>query len=85
MLVVQGIVAGTIPTATFAAAPQIMRRPQWAGLGLAVVLIGQNLGQLVGPLLVGQAIDSLGWITAGMLLIPVCLLGFVSAWMVRIR
>jgi predicted MFS family arabinose efflux permease len=85
LMVAQGLMAGAIPTATFAAAPELMRRPEWGGLGLAVVLIGQNLGQLVGPLLFGQFVNSLGWLAAGYLMIPVCLLGFISAWKVRIR
>jgi MFS family permease len=84
-MVIQGLLAGAIPTATFAAAPELMRRPEWGGLGLAVVLIGQNLGQLVGPLLFGEFVNSLGWLAAGDLMIPVCLLGFISGWLVRIR
>lgn len=85
VMIAQGLIAGAVPTATFAAAPEVMRRPQWAGLGLAVVLIGQNLGQLVGPVLFGRLVDSLGWIPAGNLLIGVCLVGFVSAWLVKMR
>lgn len=85
VMIVQGLIAGAIPTATFAAAPEVMRKPQWAGLGLAVILIGQNLGQLIGPVWFGQLVNSLGWAAAGNLLIAVCLVGFVSAWMVKIR
>lgn len=85
VMVVQGIAAGAIATATFAAAPEVMRKPQWAGLGLAVILIGQNLGQLIGPVLLGELIGRVGWIAAGYALIPVCLLGLVSAWLVRVR
>ncbi len=33
VMVVQGLAAGAIATATFAAAPEVMRKPQWAGLG----------------------------------------------------
>ena len=85
VMVVQGLAAGAIATATFAAAPEVMRKPQWAGLGLAVILIGQNLGQLIGPVLLGELIGRVGWVAAGYALIPVCLLGFVSAWLVRVR
>jgi predicted MFS family arabinose efflux permease len=85
VMVVQGLAAGAIATATFAAAPEVMRKPQWAGLGLAVILIGQNLGQLIGPVLLGQLIGRVGWVAAGYALIPVCLLGFASAWLVRVR
>jgi nitrate/nitrite transporter NarK len=84
-LVVQALAAGAIATATFAAAPEVMRKPQWAGLGVAVIIIGQNLGQLIGPILLGDLISRVGWVTAGYTLIPVCLLGFTSAWLVRVR
>jgi MFS family permease len=85
LLIAQGIIVGAIPTATFAAAPEIMRKPEWAGLGLAVVLIGQNVGQLLGPILFGQMVNVWGWVPAGYLLVPVCLVGFISAWMVKVR
>ena len=85
IMLVQGLVAGAIPTATFAAAPEVMRTPEWAGLGLAVVLVGQNISALIGPVLFGGLVENLGWVMAGYMMIPVCLLGFISAWMVRIR
>lgn len=80
-----GLFMGVIPAATFAAAPDIMEKPQLAGLGLAVVLVGQNVGQLLGPLLFGRLVQGLGWSLAGYLIIPVCLLGFASGWLVKIR
>jgi predicted MFS family arabinose efflux permease len=85
LMILQGLLLGAIPTATFAAAAEVMRKPEWAGLGLAVVLIGQNLGQLLGPIFFSQMVGSFGWATAGYLLIPFCLLGFISGWMVKIR
>jgi predicted MFS family arabinose efflux permease len=85
LMLVQGLIVGAIPTATFAAAAEVMRKPEWAGLGLAVVLIGQNLGQLLGPILFGEVVKSSGWAMAGYLMIPFCLLGFISGWMVKVR
>ena len=85
IMVAQGIIVGAIPTAIFAAAAEVMRKPEWAGLGLAVVLIGQNLGQLLGPILFGQIVQSSGWLMAGYMMIPFCLIGFISAWLVKVR
>jgi MFS family permease len=81
----QGLLVGAIPTATFAAAPEVMKKPQWAGLGLAVVLFGQYVGQLLGPLLFGELVLRFDWFLAGLLLIPASLLGFLSASMIRVR
>jgi MFS family permease len=85
LLGVQGLLAGGIPTATFAAAPEVMQKPQWAGLGLAAILVGQNLGLLIGPVLFGELIHRMGWAFAGYMMIPLCLLGFICGWMVKVR
>lgn len=85
LMILQGLVLGAIPTATFAAASEVMPKPEWAGLGLAVVLLGQNLGQLFGPLFFSQMVGSFSWMTAGLMMIPFCLIGFFSSWMVKIR
>jgi predicted MFS family arabinose efflux permease len=85
VMVAQGIIVGAIPTVTFAAVSEVMRKPEWAGLGLAAVLIGQNFGQLLGPILFGEIVRTSSWLMAGTLMIPFCLIGFMSAWLVKIR
>ncbi len=80
-----GLFMGVIPATTFAAAPDIMENPQLAGLGMAVVLVGQNVGQLIGPILFGRLVQNFGWTMAGYMVIPVCILGFASGWMVKVR
>jgi MFS family permease len=85
VLVAQGIIVGAIPTATFSAVSEVMRKPEWAGLGLSVVLIGQNLGQLLGPILFGEIVQRSGWVMAGDLMIPFCLAGFLCSWIVKVR
>jgi len=85
LMIAQGLIVGAVPTATFAAAPEVMKDTRLAGLGLAVVMFGQNLGMFVGPVFFGRMVESQGWVSAGALLIPFCLLGFVAAWLVRIR
>lgn len=81
----QGLLVGAIPTATFAAAPEVMGKPQWAGLGLAVVLFGQYIGQLIGPLVFGELVLRFDWFVAALLLIPLCGIGFLLAWKMRLR
>jgi MFS family permease len=84
-MILQGLIIGAIPTATFAAAPEVMKRPEWAGIGLAIVLIGQSLGQLLGPIFFGGIVQGAGWAMAGYMMIPVCLVGFISGWKVNVR
>ncbi|MEJ2747870.1 MAG: hypothetical protein P8183_08165, partial [Anaerolineae bacterium] len=80
-----GLVAGAVPTATFAAAPEVMKNPQLAGLGLAVIMVGQNLGMFIAPVLFGSLVESMGWIAAGYWLIPIALAGFAAGWRVKVR
>ncbi len=84
-MILLGLVAGAVPTATFAAAPAVMKVPQLAGLGLAVVMVGQNLGMFVAPVIFGALVEASGWIVAGYWLIPFALLGFVAGWLVKLR
>ncbi len=80
-----GLVAGTIPTATFAAAPEVMKNPKLAGLGLAVIMVGQNLGMFAAPIVFGELVEASGWIVAGYCLIPFALFGFLAGWLVKLR
>lgn len=85
LMIVLGAVSGAIPTATFAAVPEVMGKPQLAGIGMAIVMMCQNLGMFVGPILFGNLVESLGWVVAGYWLIPVCLLGFWAGWRTKAR
>jgi predicted MFS family arabinose efflux permease len=84
-MVFLGTVMGAVPTATFATAPEVMGKPELAGLGMAVVMFGQNLGMFIGPILFGGLVEKLGWVTAGNWLVPISLLGFILAWQVKDR
>jgi MFS family permease len=84
-MILLGLIAGAVPTATFAAAPEVMGNPRLASIGLAVVALGQSLGMVIGPILFGMLVETLDWAAAGYCLIPVCILGFVAGWMVKMR
>jgi nitrate/nitrite transporter NarK len=83
--VVLGIIAGPVPTALFAAVPEVMGKPQLVGIGMAVLALGQNLGMFIGPVLFGRLVEMTGWAGAGYMLIPICLLGVVAGWLVKVR
>jgi nitrate/nitrite transporter NarK len=84
-LALMGVIAGAIPTATFAATPEIMKKPALVGMGMAVVAVGQNLGMFIGPMMFGALVESSGWAVAGYAMIPVLLLGFVLGWLIKVR
>lgn len=80
-----GLVAGAIPTATFAAVPEVMDRPDLAGIGMAVLSVGQNAGMVIGPVWFGARVEAIGWAPAGYWLIPVGALALIAAALVRVR
>jgi len=84
-MVLLGSLTGAVPTATFAAVPEVMSKPQLAGIGMAVLMVGQNLGMFVGPAAFGNLVEAMGWVTAGYLLIPVAMVGVIAGWLVRVR
>jgi len=84
-MILMGVIAGVIPTATFAAAPEIMGKPALAGMGMAVVALGQNLGMFIGPVIFGSVVDSSGWVIAGYCMIPALILGLIAGWRVKVR
>lgn len=80
-----GLIAGAIPTASFAAAPEIMIKPEYAGMGMAVLTLGQNLGMFLGPILFGALVESSGWAVAGYWMIPILGLGLITGLQVKVR
>ena len=84
-MLVQGLLIGGVPTATFAAAPEVMQDPRMAGIAMAVLMLGQNIGMVIGPLLFGSLVSAIGWTATGFCLIPVLLLGFVFGQLVKVR
>lgn len=84
-LMCMGLFMGPIPTATFSAAPEIMGKPELAGLGLAIVAFGQNLGMFLGPIAFGLGVEQMGWATTGAFLFPVMILAVLTAFTLKVR
>lgn len=85
VMILLGLVGGAIPTATFASVPEVMKRPHLAGIGMAVLAFGQNLGMFIGPVVFGKMVELTTWTTAGYLLIPIALVGIGAAWFIKIK
>lgn len=85
LLVAMGILVAPIVPASFASIPEIVGSPKLAGMGMAVMALGQNLGMLIGPAAFGQSVESLGWMTSCHLLLPFFLVAFIATWIVKIK
>jgi MFS family permease len=62
-----------------------MENPAMVGIGMAVIALGQNLGMFIGPVLFGKLVEVLGWTIAGITLVPICLVGVIAGWLVKVR
>lgn len=56
-----GLIACFIPSSTFTLAAETAPRPELAGTALGVVILGQNLGILIGPPLIAYSAAGGNW------------------------
>ena len=75
-MILLGFITAYIPTAVFTLAPETMDRPQFAGLGLAIAMLGSSMGTLIGPPLLGSVISDGNWILGSLCLVLVTAFGF---------
>jgi MFS family permease len=55
-------------------------------MAMAVIQIGQNSGMLLGPLVFGWMVESMGgWQIAFWALAPVSAIGAIAGWMAKIK
>jgi MFS family permease len=81
-----GFIVGFPPTGVFSSASEIVRDERLGGMAMAIVLIGQNVGMLLGPFIFGYMIEFPGgWQIAFWSLAPVCALGAVTGGLARVR
>lgn len=54
-------VGGLVPASLLSAVARVTSTPAQAALAVGLLMQGSNLGQALGPVLVGSAVDSHGW------------------------
>jgi MFS family permease len=84
-MVLLGILAGAIPTCTFTSVPELVGKAAPAGIGMGVIMVGQNMGQLLGPLVFGRLVETIGWTMAGICTIPVLIIGFMAVKSIKMK
>lgn len=85
VLLVIGLASGAIPTALFASVPEVMRDPRLAGAGMGALMVGQNAGFVVGPMLFGALVTATTWAIAGYIFGGVSIAGAFTGWRARVR
>jgi predicted MFS family arabinose efflux permease len=82
-LVLLGIVAISIPVSIFAAVADVMGDIRLVGIGVAVLIVGQNLGLIIGAPIFGGLVESTSWLTAAYAFAPLCLLGALVLFLTK--
>ncbi len=85
LMIVSGLVMGVIPTNIFAGAVEAAGDPRQGGAAMAVIMVGQNAGMLLGPILFGTLIQSAGWPAAFASLAVLSALGLLAGWLAKVR
>jgi MFS family permease len=80
-----GLVVGMIPTNIFAAAVEAAGDERRGGLAMAVIMVGQNAGMLLGPAIFGALADGPGWPVAFVSLAVMSALGLLAGWLAKVR
>lgn len=85
LMVITGIVLGLIPTNIFAGAVEAAGDPRQGGAAMAVIMVGQNAGMLLGPIVFGTLAESAGWPVAFASLAVMSALGLLAGWLAKVR
>ncbi len=84
-LVVTGLALGLIPTNIFSAAVEAAGDERLGGLAMAVIMVGQNAGMLIGPVIFGALAEGPGWPVAFASLGVMAAFGLLCGWLARVR
>ncbi len=85
LLVVTGLALGLIPTNIFSAAVEAAGDERLGGLAMAVIMVGQNAGMLIGPVIFGALAEGPGWPVAFASLGVMAAFGLLCGWLARVR
>jgi MFS family permease len=80
-----GIVGGPIAPVLLAAVPEVATKPHFIGIGMSVAAVGQNVGMYFGPTIFSRIQEVQGWAAAGYWMIPVCIVGIVATYRIKVR
>jgi MFS family permease len=85
LVVVSGIALGIVPTNIFAAAVEATGDERQGGMAMAVIMVGQNAGMLLGPFVFGALAERSGWPAAFASLAVMSALGLLAGWLAKVR
>lgn len=85
VLIVSGLAVGLIPTTIFSGAVESAGDERLGGMAMAVIMVGQNAGMLLGPVILGTLAQSAGWPIAFISLAVMSLIGLIAGLLAKVR
>ena len=80
LCVIFSAVGGLIPATLLSAAPTAMPLASLVPVVLGLIIQGNNLGQVIGPIAIGSTIQAYGWSSAAFLVAGAALLAVAGAF-----
>ncbi len=75
---------GMVPASLLSSVPQVTATPAHATLAVGLLMQGSNLGQALGPVLVGSAVDRHGWSAAAAWVVAAAVgMAWAAQWRTR--
>jgi predicted MFS family arabinose efflux permease len=84
-VIVLGIVNGPLAAVQLAAVPEVAKKPQYIGTGMAVAIFCQNIGMYISGNLFAKIQAASGWEAAGYWMIPICVIGIIATLFTKVR
>ena len=86
LMVAFGLFSGPVITTIIMSLPDAVKRPALLGFGMSLLMFWHHLGEFVGPIYFGEVLDMTGdWNLAGVIMVPVCLVGGACGWLMKTR
>jgi predicted MFS family arabinose efflux permease len=84
-VIIIGIVNGPLAAVQLAAVPEVAKKPQYIGTGMAVAIFLQNIGMYISGNLFAKIQAASGWEVAGYWMIPICAIGIIATLLTKVR
>ncbi|KWV58377.1 MFS transporter [Bradyrhizobium macuxiense] len=80
LCLVFAVSGGLIPATLLSSAPAAASSPATVPVMMGLLMMGSNLGQVVGPIAVGMTVSAWGWSAAGIMVLAAAIFAGVAAW-----
>jgi predicted MFS family arabinose efflux permease len=77
LCVVFSAIGGIVPATILSTAPRLVASSAFVSISIGLTMQGSNIGQVMGPVIIGVAVDRAGWAAASIIVAVVAALGLL--------